>query len=135
MDSHKIAAALFVMTTWAGSAAAQPDSPWRCDCTAIVDTCSADVVARGSFLEIKTDQAQCARVDYFVDGQPFVSVVVDGEDRQNWLARTSNPRILVQSCQVCRDTGTGPAAPARASQFSRSSPSTTTETNGWPSTK
>ena len=47
----------------------------------------------------------CARVDYFVDGQPFVSVVVDGEDRENWLARTTNPRILVQSCQVCRDTG------------------------------
>ena len=60
--------------------------------------------------------AECARVDYFVDGQPFVSVVVDGEDRENWLARTTNPRILVQSCQVCRDTGAGPAAaaPARA---------------------
>ena len=62
----------------AGPAARQ----WRCDCTSVVDTCSADVVARGSYLEIKTDEAQCARVDYFVDGQPFVSVVVDGEDRQ-----------------------------------------------------
>jgi TonB family protein len=49
-----------------------------------------------------------------VDGQPFVSVVVDGEDREDWLARTTNPRILVQSCQVCRDSGAGPAAaPAR----------------------
>ena len=57
----------------------------------------------------------CARVDYFVDGQPFVSVVVDGEDREDWLARTTNPRILVQSCQVCRDSGPNPtpAAPAR----------------------
>jgi TonB family protein len=114
MDKHDIAAALVVMTAWAGSAAAQPESPWRCDCTAIVDTCSADVVARGSFLEIKTDQAQCARVDYFVDGQPFVSVVVDGEDRQNWLARTSNPRILVQSCQVCRENTSAPSTPAPA---------------------
>jgi TonB family protein len=89
---------------------------YRCDCTSIVDTCSAEVVARGSFLEIKTDRPQCARVDYFVDGQPFVSMVVDGEDRENWLARTTNPRILVQSCQVCRDTGgsTIAAAPARA---------------------
>ena len=49
-----------------------------------------------------------------VDGQPFVSVVVDGEDREDWLARTTNPRILVQSCQACRDSGAGPAAaPAR----------------------
>jgi TonB family protein len=88
---------------------------YRCDCTSVVDTCSAEVVARGAFLEIKTDRPQCARVDYFVDGQPFVSMVVDGEDRENWLARTTNPRILVQSCQVCRDTGATatPAAPAR----------------------
>jgi TonB family protein len=88
---------------------------YRCDCTSVVDTCSAEVVARGSFLEITTNQQQCARVDYFVDGQPFVSVVVDGADRENWLARTTNPRILVQSCQVCRDTGSaGVATPARS---------------------
>jgi TonB family protein len=87
---------------------------YRCDCTSVVDTCSAEVVARGTFLEIKTDHKMCARVDYFVDGQPFVSVVVDGEDREDWLARTTNPRILVQSCQVCRDTGASPAPlPAR----------------------
>jgi TonB family protein len=87
---------------------------YRCDCTTVVDTCSAEVEARGSFLEITTNQQQCARVDYFVDGQPFVSVVVDGADRENWLARTTNPRILVQSCQVCRETGsTGAAPPAR----------------------
>ena len=85
---------------------------YRCDCTSVVDTCSAEVTARGSFLEIKTSAQQCARVDYFVDGQPFVSVVVDGEDRQNWLARTTNPRILVQSCQVCRDASSSPAAAA-----------------------
>ena len=84
---------------------------YRCDCTSVVDTCSAEVVARGTFLEIKTDQQMCARVDYFVDGQPFVSVVVDGEDREDWLARTTNPRILVQSCQVCRDSGASPAPP------------------------
>jgi TonB family protein len=95
-------------------AAAQ--AQYRCDCTSVVDTCSAEVTARGTFLEIKTNQQQCARVDYFVDGQPFVSVVVDGEDRENWLARTTNPRILVQSCQVCRDTGANmnaAATPAR----------------------
>src|SRR5918993_4320283 len=91
------------------------EAQYRCDCTNVVDTCSAEVVARGNFLEIKTDHQMCARVDYMVDGQPFVSVVVDGEDREDWLARTTNPRILVQSCQVCRDSGasTAAAAPAR----------------------
>jgi TonB family protein len=112
--SHIVAAVpLLLAVAGFGTAHAQ----YRCDCTSVVDTCDAEVVARGSFLEIKTGEAMCARVDYFVDGQPFVSVVVDGEDRENWLARTTNPRILVQSCQVCRDTGapvTATSQPARA---------------------
>ena len=100
--------ALALLLVGGGAAHAQ----YRCDCTSVVDTCTANVAARGSFLEVKTDRPQCARVDYFVDGQPFVSVVVDGEDRQNWPARTANPKILVQSCQVCRDNGASAAAPA-----------------------
>jgi TonB family protein len=103
--SNIVAASLLI----AGFGAAH--AQYRCDCTTVVDTCSAEVVARGSFLEIKADEPMCARVDYFVDGQPFVSVVVDGEAREDWLARTTSPRILVQSCQVCRDTGAS-AAPA-----------------------
>ena len=97
------------------AAHAQP----RCDCTSVVDTCSADVAVKGTFIEVKSDSQQCSRVDYFVDGMPFVSVVVNGEDRQNWVPGTTNPKVLVQSCQVCRDAGTGPASttppPSRAS--------------------
>jgi TonB family protein len=98
--------ALFVLAAitaswgWSGTSRSQP----RCDCTSIVDTCTANVAVRGSWIEIKTDRPQCARVDYFVDGLPFVSVVVDGEDRQDWIARAGEPRVMVQSCQVCRDT-------------------------------
>ena len=109
MHSWKIPA-LALLLVCGGAAHGQ----YRCDCTSVVDTCTANVAARGSFLEVKTDRPQCARVDYFVDGQPFVSVVVDGEDRQNWPARAANPKILVQSCQVCRDNGaSGPAPAAR----------------------
>lgn len=106
----------------AGIGTTPAHAQYRCDCTSVVDTCSAEVVARGTFLEIKTDEQMCARVDYFVDGQPFVSVVVDGEDREDWLARTTNPRILVQSCQVCRDVGANaaPAAPARPAAAAQS---------------
>ncbi|HET7132791.1 MAG TPA: energy transducer TonB [Gammaproteobacteria bacterium] len=107
MLSRKIQAAAVLILGSAGSVSAQD---LRCDCTSVVDTCSAEVAARGSFLEVKSNKAQCSRVDYFVDGQPFVSVVVDGEDRQPWPPRTTNPKILVQSCQVCRDNGQAPAA-------------------------
>lgn len=119
MRPVKIVATSSVLLLAVGTAQAQ----YRCDCTTVVDTCSAEITARGSFLEIKTSEQQCARVDYFVDGQPFVSVVVDGEDRENWLARTTNPRIMVQSCQVCRDTSASTAAaPARTTAPAAASP-------------
>jgi TonB family protein len=117
---------VIMLTALLGCCAAA-HAQYRCDCTSVVDTCTANVVARGGWLEVKTDRPQCARVDYFVDGQPFVSVVVDGEDRQNWLARTTNPKILVQSCQVCRDNGAGTAA---APSTPRSSPTTAPAAEG-----
>jgi TonB family protein len=114
MNAAKISpVALVLALAGAGSVDAQQ---WRCDCTSIVDTCTASVEPRGSYLDVKTNEKQCARVDYFVDGLPFVSVVVDGEDRQDWLARTTSPKIIVQSCQVCRDNlaAAAPAKPAAA---------------------
>jgi len=103
MNAATLSSATLVLAlVSAGSIGAQP---LRCDCTSIVDTCSANVEAHGSYLDVKTNAKQCARVDYFVDGQPFVSVAVNGEDRHDWLARTSSPKIIVQSCQVCRDNG------------------------------
>jgi protein TonB len=91
----------------AGTSQAQ----FRCDCTSIVDSCSAEVTVSGSSIEVTTDQTQCARVDYFVDGLPFVSVVVDGVERREWIPRTEPPRILVQSCQVCRENTAGAQNP------------------------
>lgn len=86
---------------------------FRCDCTSVVDTCRADVAVSGNSVDITTSAEQCARVDYFIDGLPFVAVVIGGEERREWLARTSEPRIMVQSCQVCRDSGPD-AAPSAA---------------------
>jgi TonB family protein len=111
MDATRIlVAALPLALAWPAASLAQQ---WRCDCTSVVASCSANVTPKGSYLEIKTDEKMCARVDYFVDGLPFVSVVVDGEDRQDWLARTDSPKIMVQSCQVCRDNASA-GLPRRA---------------------
>lgn len=94
---------------------------FRCDCTSVVDSCSADVAIRGNWVEITTDHQQCARVDYFIDGLPFVSLVVDGQGREDWNARTDQPRVLVQSCQVCRENPAA-SADASASRPSRQAP-------------
>ena len=76
---------------------------WRCDCTKIAGSCNAKVTVEGNWVNVTSDQKACSRVDYYVDGQPFVTVVVEGEDRQDWLSRTADPTVLVQSCQVCQD--------------------------------
>jgi protein TonB len=82
---------------------------WRCDCTTILDTCSATVTVQSDSVSIESDNAQCARVDYLIDGLPFVALVVDGRERQSWLSRSDNPRVLMQSCQVCLDNARGSA--------------------------
>lgn len=103
------------MTAAVAAAIAMPTdtlAQWRCDCTTIVASCTAEVAAREAWIEVTTDSPQCARVDYFVDGQPFVATVVDGRDRLDWMSPRPNPDILVQSCQICADNAAGPAAAA-----------------------
>lgn len=93
---------LLVLTACAGLGTTA-SAEWRCDCTTIVDSCSAQVNVEDTFVEVTTQAAQCARVDYLIDGMPFVSLAVEGSARENWIARGENPRVLVQSCQVCAD--------------------------------
>ncbi len=76
---------------------------WRCDCTTITDSCSAEVSLAEEFVEVTTSTNQCARVDYFIDGRPFVAVVTEGRQREDWISRSADPNVLIQSCQVCRD--------------------------------
>ena len=94
-------------------AAVPAQAEWRCDCTTITDSCRAEVAIQGSWVEVSSDHQQCSRVDYFIDGLPFVAVVVGGVQRQDWIARTEGSQVLVQSCQVCRDNAgaDAPAAP------------------------
>ena len=80
---------------------------WRCDCTTILDTCSATVTVEDDWVSIESDHRQCARVDYMIDGVPFVALVVEGRERQSWLSRNDNPRVLMQSCKVCLDNADG----------------------------
>lgn len=109
------------------AAASTAHAEWRCDCTTILDSCSANVELQNDWVDITTDHAQCSRVDYFIDGLPFVSVVVDGEAREDWISRNENARVMVQSCQVCKDNASGTATPASSSPGSATSATGATE--------
>ena len=86
----------------------------RCDCATIVDTCSATLAVESDQVAIASDQRQCARVDYLIDGAPFVALVVDGAHRQQMTTTSGNPELVLQSCQVCADNAA--ALPARPPQ-------------------
>ena len=85
---------------------------WRCDCATIVSSCSAEVEVKGNWVNVNTDTDACARVDYLIDGLPFVALVIDGGDRQALQGQSGEAEILVQSCQVCRQADTPPPAPS-----------------------
>jgi protein TonB len=107
-------AALAVLS---GLSAVPAQAEWRCDCTTITASCRAEVAIQGSWVEVSSDRQECSRVDYFIDGLPFVAVVVGGVQRQDWIARTEGSQVLVQSCQVCRDNaGADSAEQAPASR-------------------
>src|SRR5690606_13922093 len=85
------------------AAAQLADAQLRCDCSRIVGTCAAEIELEGSLIEITTDRRECSRVDYLVDGQPFVTLVVDGAGRQSVAVPTTSPVVTVESCRVCAD--------------------------------
>jgi TonB family protein len=90
---------------------------WRCDCTRIVGSCAATATAGESFIEVKSNIGECSRVDYFVDGIPFVALVVGGTERQDWIAGSDSPAIIVSSCEVCLDNTGANSAPAAGSSI------------------
>ncbi|HEX7235578.1 MAG TPA: TonB family protein, partial [Gammaproteobacteria bacterium] len=105
MSTATVRASLIALSFTCMSAQAE----WRCDCTTIVDSCSANVTVENDGVSVESDHKQCSRVDYLIDGLPFVTLVVDGEERQSWLSRSADPKVLMQSCQVCRDNADAPA--------------------------
>jgi TonB family protein len=98
--SKPLALALFLLVVQLDSALAQSS----CNCTTILGSCSAQVTAQERWIDVTTDSPQCARVDFLVDGLPFVTTVIDGQSRVDLPNPQSDPNILLQSCRICADS-------------------------------
>ncbi len=105
-----IVAVLLGLTAIAGTARAE----LRCDCSQIVESCSAEIGFSDNEISIESSSDACSRVDYLIDGQPFAALIVDGESQFNWNGQPqSSPQIIVENCRVCADVREGNApAPA-----------------------
>jgi len=76
----------------------------RCDCTQVVDSCSASVSLQDMDVEIESNTNACSRVDYLIDGQPYATLVVGGKAALPWQGQPQrNAQIVVENCRVCAD--------------------------------
>jgi protein TonB len=77
----------------------------RCDCTQVIDSCSASVGLEGMQVSIESDSDACSRVDYLIDGQPFSALVVGGATSLSWPGQPlRDAQIVVENCRVCADS-------------------------------
>jgi len=84
----------------------------RCDCSEVVDSCSATVSLEGMQVNIESDSRACSRVDYLIEGQPFAALVVGGSTQINWSGQPMREaRVVIENCRVCAETGSTTAKP------------------------
>lgn len=88
----------------------------RCQCTYKdwVGDCSASVSLENQWFNITSSALQCSRVDWYIDGEPRVSIVLDGSEKEQWLGKSRSPTIAVQSCKICADSNMPSAGSAEA---------------------
>jgi TonB family protein len=101
-------ASLALLALGTGLIASNARAELRCDCSQIVETCSAEITFDDNEIEIESSEDACSRVDYLIDGQPYSALVVDGEAEFNWEGQPqSSPQIVVENCRVCADSVKG----------------------------
>jgi len=77
-----------------------------CDCTQVVDACSASVNFSGTRVNIESSNDSCSRVDYLIEGQPFTALIVGGSDELGWPGQPMrDATVIVENCRVCAETG------------------------------
>jgi hypothetical protein len=75
----------------------------RCSSSEWVGKCTATISQERNWITVKTDTRQCARVDWYADEHPRLTIVVDGSDTEEWLGPTPRPRLTISDCKVCLD--------------------------------
>ena len=76
----------------------------RCDCAQVIANCTANVTVREQkWIDITSTSQMCSRVDYYLDGNPHVDVVMDGQMTTEWLGPGQIRKVTVDRCTVCVD--------------------------------
>jgi hypothetical protein len=100
------------------SAFAAPLSRCQCNYDRWVHSCVATVSNQKGWAKITSDTQQCSRVDWYIDGNPQMTIVTNGVETEALLNVKSDSKLVVQACNVCQDEmfPDGSAAPAAGVQ-------------------
>lgn len=84
---------LFLSLAVAIPAPAQSWPLTRCRCSSSewVGKCTATIAQERNWITVRTNTPQCARVDWYADEHPRVTVVIDGSDTEEWLGPPRAP--------------------------------------------
>lgn len=106
---------LFMPILLAGTAA-PASAEFLCDCTRVIDSCSAGVSLDGMRVNIESSSESCSRIDYLIEGQPYTALVVGGEGSLPWPGQPLREAVVVvENCRVCAENGATESAAAGAS--------------------
>lgn len=77
----------------------------RCQCEhdGWVGDCKANIERQGDWVRVTSDTQQCSRVDWYVNGQPRLTIVTDGAESEQLLNVGPDSTIAIQSCKLCKD--------------------------------
>jgi hypothetical protein len=77
----------------------------RCQCSASdwEGDCRASIKLKKKNFIITSNTDQCSRIDWYIDGNPNVTIVTDGVEVEEWLGQSSSPNLAIQSCKICKD--------------------------------
>lgn len=92
---------VFVLVLFSGAVTAGT----RCECEAAnwLGDCTAKVERNNNWVRITSSTLQCSRVDWYIDAQPHLTIVVDGAESEELLLIPPNAKLIIQSCKVCKD--------------------------------
>ena len=100
----RLALALLAALILSGNAQAQSNTRCQCSYDNWLGDCKARVELEGKWFKVMSDEQQCSRVDWYIDGNPQVTIVTDGAEMEEWLGGSESPELAIQSCKVCKDS-------------------------------
>lgn len=116
---------VFLAITLCGLCTTTLAAATRCECEydKWVGDCRASIKRSKNWVQITSNTQQCSRVDWYIDGQPQITIVTDGVESKELLNISDTAKIAIQSCKVCKDKMMSkPMAPSPGALQQRQTP-------------